>query len=245
MAATTSILTGGHFVPGIGAGNIYNPAWRAATGVADLPAIAMMRDYLVTVRGMLAGESVSHEGKAIRLHGQRLPVQAPRVPVYLGTLGPQMLRLAGEAADGAALNWSTAAQVAWSRERIAEGARRAGRDVSGSRYTSTSASAWTRMRTSPAAASPRDPRLRARAAGGVQAGGLPRPLRAARLRRAAHRAGTRRSKARPTRTWSRRSHVTCSRRWATRPGGGRRGGVRAAGPGLDRRWCAWCAPAPA
>jgi 5,10-methylenetetrahydromethanopterin reductase len=73
---------------------------------------------------------VSHEGKAIRLRGQRLPLQAPLVPVYLGTLGPQMLRLAGEAADGAALNWSTAAQVAWSRERIAEGAKRAGRDVS-------------------------------------------------------------------------------------------------------------------
>lgn len=130
MAATTAILTGGNFVLGIGAGSIYNPAWRAATGVADIPAIALMRDYLVTVRGMLAGESVSHEGKAIRIRGQRLPLQAPPVPVYLGTLGPQMLRLAGEAADGAALNWSTAEQVAWSRERIAEGAKRAGRDVS-------------------------------------------------------------------------------------------------------------------
>jgi alkanesulfonate monooxygenase SsuD/methylene tetrahydromethanopterin reductase-like flavin-dependent oxidoreductase (luciferase family) len=89
-----------------------------------------MRDYLVTTRKLLAGEMVDHEGKAIRLHGARLPVQPPHVPVYLGTLGPQMLRLAGEAADGAALNWSTPQQVAWSRARIAEGAKRAGRDVS-------------------------------------------------------------------------------------------------------------------
>jgi alkanesulfonate monooxygenase SsuD/methylene tetrahydromethanopterin reductase-like flavin-dependent oxidoreductase (luciferase family) len=90
----------------------------------------MMRDYLVTVRALLAGEGVEHEGKAIRLHGARLPLKPPRVPVYLGTLGPQMLRLAGEAADGAALNWSTPEQVAWSRERIAEGAKRTGRDPS-------------------------------------------------------------------------------------------------------------------
>jgi 5,10-methylenetetrahydromethanopterin reductase len=48
--------------------------------------------------------------------------------IYLGALGPQMLRLAGASYDGAALNWCSAEQVAWSRERVAEGARRAGRD---------------------------------------------------------------------------------------------------------------------
>ena len=48
--------------------------------------------------------------------------------IFLGALGPQMLRLAGERYDGAALNWCSTEQVAWSRERVAEGARRAGRD---------------------------------------------------------------------------------------------------------------------
>src|SRR5256885_11831098 len=48
--------------------------------------------------------------------------------IYLGALGPQMLRLAGERYDGAALNWCSTEQVAWSRERVAEGARAAGRD---------------------------------------------------------------------------------------------------------------------
>ena len=52
------------------------------------------------------------------------------MPEFLGALGPQMLRLAGEAADGAALNWSTPEQVPWSRRRIAEGAQHAGRDPS-------------------------------------------------------------------------------------------------------------------
>jgi alkanesulfonate monooxygenase SsuD/methylene tetrahydromethanopterin reductase-like flavin-dependent oxidoreductase (luciferase family) len=39
-----------------------------------------------------------------------------------------MLRLAGELADGVCLNWCAPEQIAWSRERIAEGARRAHRD---------------------------------------------------------------------------------------------------------------------
>jgi len=41
-----------------------------------------------------------------------------------------MLRLAGEASDGAALNWCSREQIAWSRRRIAEGAKKAGRDPS-------------------------------------------------------------------------------------------------------------------
>jgi len=39
-----------------------------------------------------------------------------------------MLRLAGEVSDGALLNWATPERIAVSRERIDEGAARAGRD---------------------------------------------------------------------------------------------------------------------
>ena len=49
------------------------------------------------------------------------------MPVYLGALGPRMLRLAGEASDGAGLNWCTPEQIAWSRRRLEEGCARAGR----------------------------------------------------------------------------------------------------------------------
>ncbi len=49
-------------------------------------------------------------------------------PIYLGALGPQMLQLAGARYDGAALNWCSPQQTAWSRERVAAGAIRAGRD---------------------------------------------------------------------------------------------------------------------
>ena len=57
-----------------------------------------------------------------------LRVRLPGVAVYLGALGPQMLRLAGEQYDGAALNWCSAEHVRWSRGRVEGGARAAGRD---------------------------------------------------------------------------------------------------------------------
>lgn len=57
-----------------------------------------------------------------------LRVRLPGVAVYLGALGPQMLRLAGEQYDGAALNWCSAEHVRWSRARVRAGGRAAGRD---------------------------------------------------------------------------------------------------------------------
>lgn len=48
--------------------------------------------------------------------------------IYLGALGPQMLRLAGERYDGAALNWCSPEQTRWCREQVAAGALRCGRE---------------------------------------------------------------------------------------------------------------------
>jgi alkanesulfonate monooxygenase SsuD/methylene tetrahydromethanopterin reductase-like flavin-dependent oxidoreductase (luciferase family) len=47
--------------------------------------------------------------------------------VYLAALGPQMLRLAGETADGVLLNWATPQRIAASRPAVDAGAARAGR----------------------------------------------------------------------------------------------------------------------
>jgi 5,10-methylenetetrahydromethanopterin reductase len=129
-AGTTGLLTGGRFILGIGTGGIYSAEYRNSLGVPAHPPVAMMRDYLVTLRGLLAGESITYEGKTLTLRGVQLGFRPPRVPVYLGALGPQMVRLAGEAADGVLPNWCTAEQIAWIRERVTESARRAGRDPS-------------------------------------------------------------------------------------------------------------------
>jgi alkanesulfonate monooxygenase SsuD/methylene tetrahydromethanopterin reductase-like flavin-dependent oxidoreductase (luciferase family) len=127
-AATVAEITGGRFVLGIGTGSIYSADYRHTYGLAEQPPLAVMRDYLTTLRGLLAGQNVEHEGPAVTLHGLRLAFRPPAVPVYLAALGPQMLRLAGAAADGASLNWCSAEQVAWSRGVIAQGAARVDRD---------------------------------------------------------------------------------------------------------------------
>lgn len=70
-------------------------------------AAAGMRAYLGELRGMLP----------------------PDLPLYVAALGPLVLDVAGELADGVALNWSTPEQVAWSRGRVTATARKAGRAV--------------------------------------------------------------------------------------------------------------------
>jgi alkanesulfonate monooxygenase SsuD/methylene tetrahydromethanopterin reductase-like flavin-dependent oxidoreductase (luciferase family) len=137
QAATLAQLSSGRFVLGLGTGG-YGPGFWASVGLPDRP-IAVMREYVTAVRGLLAGgqvsvgEIIAREGTGSGAPGWPqsaslgLPDPAP-APVYLAALGPQMLRLAGESADGALLNWATPDRIAVSRARIDEGAARAGRD---------------------------------------------------------------------------------------------------------------------
>ncbi len=127
-AGTLGVLTGGRFILGIGSGAIHDEDQRRRFGISAYSPVAMMRDYLIALRGLLAGESVEYSGAAVTLHGARLGFRPPRAPVYLGALGPRMVRLAGAESDGVLLNWCSSDQVAWSREIVAEGARARNRD---------------------------------------------------------------------------------------------------------------------
>jgi alkanesulfonate monooxygenase SsuD/methylene tetrahydromethanopterin reductase-like flavin-dependent oxidoreductase (luciferase family) len=129
-AATTAEITGGRFTLGIGSGDIHDLSQRRLLGLQAARPLALARDYLVTLRALLSGEEVTYDGPTVRLHRLKLEVSMPRTPVILGALGPRMLQLAGEAADGVGLNWCAPEQIAWCRARIAEGAAKAGRDPS-------------------------------------------------------------------------------------------------------------------
>lgn len=130
VAGTVGELTGGRFILGVGSGNAGSADFARRFNLPPLRPVGMMREYITALRGLLAGESVTIEGHAVTLRGAQLGFKPPRVPIYLGALGPQMVQLAGELADGVALNWSTPEQVAWSRQQVVEGARRGGRDAS-------------------------------------------------------------------------------------------------------------------
>jgi alkanesulfonate monooxygenase SsuD/methylene tetrahydromethanopterin reductase-like flavin-dependent oxidoreductase (luciferase family) len=86
---TLSQLTGGRFIMGIGSGGAYRPRTRQALGLPRMSALSLMRDYLITVRKLVAGEEVDYQGEVITLKGARLAINPPpRTPVYLGALGP-------------------------------------------------------------------------------------------------------------------------------------------------------------
>jgi alkanesulfonate monooxygenase SsuD/methylene tetrahydromethanopterin reductase-like flavin-dependent oxidoreductase (luciferase family) len=70
------------------------------------------------VLGVGSGSVTERPIAAVRAYVDELRRTAKDVPIYIGALGPQMLALAGRHADGAALNWCTPEQVAWSRERV-------------------------------------------------------------------------------------------------------------------------------
>jgi alkanesulfonate monooxygenase SsuD/methylene tetrahydromethanopterin reductase-like flavin-dependent oxidoreductase (luciferase family) len=129
-AATTAEITGGKFTLGVGSGDVHDLSQRRLLGLQAASPLALARDYLVTLRALLAGQEVTYDGPTVRLERLKLEVQTRNTPVILGALGPRMLRLAGEAADGVGLNWCAPEQIAWSRARIAEGAASVGRDPS-------------------------------------------------------------------------------------------------------------------
>src|ERR1700757_1897509 len=82
---TVSQLTGGRFIMGLGAGGAYRPRTRRSLGLPQFSTLALMRDYLVTVRALVAGEEINYEGEVVTLRGVKLAITPPpRTPVYLG-----------------------------------------------------------------------------------------------------------------------------------------------------------------
>ena len=137
QAATLAQLSSGRFVLGLGTGG-YGPGFWASVGLPNRP-IAVMRAYATEVRALLAGQRVEAGQSVSRAavgpgspgwpRSASLGIEGlPPAPVYLAALGPQMLRLAGETADGVLLNWATPERIKLSRAAIDAGAARAGRD---------------------------------------------------------------------------------------------------------------------
>jgi F420-dependent oxidoreductase-like protein len=60
-----------------------------------------MREYLQVLGPLLRGETVQHDGDEYHVHGVAISVPgAKRVPLLVAALGPAMLKLTGELADG-------------------------------------------------------------------------------------------------------------------------------------------------
>jgi len=92
----------GRVLAGVGHGV---QAWMGQANARVASPLTLLREYAVALRALLAGETVTVDGRYVRLDAVRLawpPEQA--VPTLVGAVGPKTLRLAGEIADGIILD---------------------------------------------------------------------------------------------------------------------------------------------
>lgn len=114
--ATLAGLAPGRVVAGIGHGV---PTWMDQIGAATPSPLATLSEVITAVRRLLRGDSVSVEGKHVRLRDVSLD-QPPEIvpPVLAGVRGPKSLELAGRTADGLVLaEGSGPPYVQWARRQ--------------------------------------------------------------------------------------------------------------------------------
>jgi F420-dependent oxidoreductase-like protein len=103
QALTTAAAVDGRLLLGIGAGH---PAIVAALGYPHDKPAAFMREYLQIVTSALTGEFVDHHGDHLTAVGQVATPGVSAPPVIIAAMGPLMLDLAGELADGTITSWA-------------------------------------------------------------------------------------------------------------------------------------------
>lgn len=98
--------------------------WMRQVGAAVDSPLTLLREHLLALRALLAGQEVTTQGRYVQLDAVRLdwpPLQP--VAVLAGAVGPRTLRLSGEAADGVVLTGgSTTDDVRRARVLVDEGA---------------------------------------------------------------------------------------------------------------------------
>jgi probable F420-dependent oxidoreductase len=130
MAATIDEVSGGRFVLGFGAG--WNEAEFSAFGIPYDRRVSRFEESFAIVRGLLAGERVTVDGRYWQARDAvLLPPPARRTPLMIGSNGPRVLSIALPHAD-AWNTWytdfgNTAEGFAALNERISAAAREASR----------------------------------------------------------------------------------------------------------------------
>ena len=105
-AASLAGLSNSGFILGLGVSSpLITQAWM---GVPYERPVQRMREYLTLVRAMLNGDKVAHHGRSVTVDGFRLGSATPGTAILAAALGPQMMALAGQLADGVILHMTPA-----------------------------------------------------------------------------------------------------------------------------------------
>lgn len=103
QALTAQSSSGGRFTLGIGLS--HETMIDGALGIPFERPVRHIREYLEVLVPLLDGQPASTSGELYRVQARVAAPAEPRVPVVVAALGPQMLRVSGELADGTILSW--------------------------------------------------------------------------------------------------------------------------------------------
>ncbi|MFW9770358.1 MAG: LLM class flavin-dependent oxidoreductase [Candidatus Thorarchaeota archaeon] len=127
--ATLDEMSNMRTVFGLGSGV---PFWMDQMGIYDKKPLSRTRECVELVRKIMSGENINHEDDFFTAKDIQLvfkPVRK-RAPIYLAFEGPKGLALAGEIGEGVILSiFCTPAYVKFAWDRIAEGAKKAGKSL--------------------------------------------------------------------------------------------------------------------
>lgn len=86
----------------VSVGNILN---LAESGAEPVKPVRVMREYVEAIRALWGGDPVTQDGELHKLSGAKMVfAKGKQYPIYVASTGPQMLKLAGEIADGVLLS---------------------------------------------------------------------------------------------------------------------------------------------
>lgn len=127
--ATLQEASGGRFLLGVG---VSHPATMGAWhGVTYREPRTAAAELLTILREAETGRSPEVAGRVFSTRRFRLAVSPPPPPTrrYLAAMGPRMLALAGEQADGVLLNWAGPSAIAEAADQVRQAAIAAGRQA--------------------------------------------------------------------------------------------------------------------